>query len=102
MCNKGDLTMEIRKLARGVYALLTGIGDPRGDSNFGLITGPGGVMLIDADIRRWEEISGLIRSVTDRPVRYLINTHDNFDHTSANTLLARKPVRGKHQPGGGR
>lgn len=82
--------MEIRKAARGVYAILTRIGDPRGDSNFGLITGPGGVMLIDADIRRWEETSGLVRSVTDQPVRYLINTHDNFDHTSANTLLARE------------
>ncbi len=47
--------MEIHKLAQGVYVILTDIGDPRGDSNFGLVTGAGGAVLIDADIRRWEE-----------------------------------------------
>ena len=46
--------MEIRELPQGVYALLTEVGDSRGDSNFGLITGSNGAVLIDADIRRWE------------------------------------------------
>jgi len=82
--------MEIRELAKGVYAILTELGDPRGDSNFGLITGNNGAVLIDADIRRWEETKQFIVSVTKQPVRYLINTHDNFDHTSANTMLARQ------------
>ncbi len=82
--------MELRQLAKNVYAILTELGDPRGDSNFGLIIGNNGVALIDADIRRWVETRRFIESVTEQPVRYLINTHDNFDHTSANTLLARQ------------
>jgi len=82
--------MELRELAKDVYAILTEVGDPRGDSNFGLITGNNGAVLIDADIRRWEETRQFIESVTNQPVRYLINTHDNYDHTSANTLLARQ------------
>lgn len=82
--------MEVRKLTQGVYTIMSEIGDPRGDSNFGLITGANGSVLIDMDIRRWEEAWPLIESVAEQPVRYLINTHDNFDHASANTLLAQK------------
>lgn len=82
--------MEIRELARDVYVILTEIGNSRGDSNFGLINSSDGAVLIDADIRRWAEICEFIKSVNEQPVKYLINTHDNFDHTSANTLLARE------------
>ena len=84
--------MELRELSQGVYAIITELGDPRGDSNFGLITGSNGSVLIDMDIRRWEEVWPLIESVSEQPIRYFVNTHDNFDHTSANTLLAQKGV----------
>ncbi|MFO8060671.1 MAG: MBL fold metallo-hydrolase [Bacillota bacterium] len=80
--------MEIRRLTDGVYAILTEIGHPDGDSNFGLIVGEDGAALIDCDIRRWGDVQRMIRSVTDAPVRYLINTHDNFDHASGNALFS--------------
>ena len=84
--------MEIRELTHNVFVLLTKIGDLNGDSNFGLIIGDNGVVLIDADIRRWDEIKKHINRITKKPIKYLINTHDNFDHTSANTVLTRMGV----------
>ncbi|MCL5959077.1 MAG: MBL fold metallo-hydrolase [Chloroflexi bacterium] len=82
--------MQIVELAQQIYVITTDSGDSRGDSNFGLITYGEGAVLIDNDVRRFDEMIGLIRQVTDKPVRLLINTHDGYDHTSANTLLARE------------
>jgi glyoxylase-like metal-dependent hydrolase (beta-lactamase superfamily II) len=60
------------------------IGDD-GLTNFGLVKGAdGSALLIDADIRRMDEIDdGLQRAGCTR-VKYLLNTHENFDHSSAN------------------
>lgn len=82
--------MQTSELGEGIYVITTDIGDSRGDSNFGLLTCDDGAVLIDNDIRRFDEMMGLIRKMTDKPIRYVINTHDGFDHTSANTLLARE------------
>lgn len=79
--------MTIQELADGIYAILADLGHPRGDSNFGLVVGDDEAVLIDSDVRRGDEVELEIRRVTDVPIRYLVNTHDNYDHASGNVAF---------------
>jgi len=45
-------------------------------------------VLIDADIRRIDEVEEALRLTGCAEVKYLVNTHEHFDHTSANFTLA--------------
>jgi len=60
--------------------------------NGGIIVTEKGVVLIDTDVRSVDRVEALIRDLTDEPVKYLINTHHAFDHSSANCLWAAKGV----------
>ena len=62
-----------------------------GLTNFGLIKGTdGSALLIDSDIRRMDEIDDALERTGCRQVRYLLNTHENFDHSSANDYFEKK------------
>jgi cyclase len=82
------------RLADGVYAILhdDAIHDwPSGatdwpHSNTGVVVGDDGVLVVDATFypSRARADIALIRSVTNKPVRYLVNTHWHGDHTHGN------------------
>lgn len=76
-------TLSTRELARGVFALLSSI--PNVD-NAGFVVGEKGVLVIDAHISvpMARQIQQRIREVTDRPIRYLVNTNYHGDHTFGN------------------
>lgn len=63
---------KVEALAAGVYALITG-----GDPNTGFIVGENGVIVIDARATPAlaRETLNSIRSVTNKPIRYLVLTH---------------------------
>ena len=47
-----------------------------------------GVLLVDTKFAiDYENVSAMLASVTDQPVRYVINTHYHDDHSGANQLL---------------
>jgi glyoxylase-like metal-dependent hydrolase (beta-lactamase superfamily II) len=47
-----------------------------------------GVLLIDTKFAiDYESVSAMLSSVTDQPVRYVVNTHYHDDHSGANQLL---------------
>ena len=58
--------------------------------NLALLTGPEGALLIDSDV---VELSAKLRAelalLSDKPVRFLVNTHFHFDHAGGNTTLGR-------------
>jgi cyclase len=82
----GDGLADVHQLKESVFAI---IGED-GATNFGLIRAKdGSAVLIDADIRRMDEIEDALKRTDCGRVRYLINTHENFDHSSANEYFEK-------------
>jgi glyoxylase-like metal-dependent hydrolase (beta-lactamase superfamily II) len=80
----GNNTANIYQLRESVFAVI-GVD---GATNFGLIKGDdNSAVLIDGDIRRMDEIDDALRRTGCTKVRYLVNTHENFDHSSANDFF---------------
>ena len=80
---------EIRQISNSVYAVI----GAEGATNFGIVKGTdGSAVLIDADIRRIDEVEEALKLTGSAKVAYLINTHEHFDHTSANFYFAQRSV----------
>lgn len=80
-----DVEIGIEPLAAGVY-MLTGRG-----GNIGLVVSEDGAFLIDDQYAPLtDRILAAVRSVTDQPVKFVLNTHWHGDHTGGNENLAEK------------
>jgi cyclase len=79
----------IKQISRSVYAVI----GPEGATNFGIVKGSdNSAALIDADIRRIDEIEEALQLTGCSKVSYLIDTHEHFDHTSANFYFAQRGI----------
>jgi cyclase len=79
---------EVREVSAGVYAYI----QPDGTwwiNNTGFLTGPQGVISIDAcsTQRRTRAYQRAIAGITPAPVRTVVNTHHHGDHTFGNCLF---------------
>ena len=79
---------EVHEVSAGIYAYV----QPDGTwwiNNTGFLTGPQGVISIDAcsTQRRTQAYLEAIAAVTPDPVRTLVNTHHHGDHTFGNCLF---------------
>jgi glyoxylase-like metal-dependent hydrolase (beta-lactamase superfamily II) len=75
---------EILPVQGNVYLIAT----PRG--NITVQTGPMGVLLVDTGSAAMsEKVLALVRKLSDKPLRYIINTALDSDHTGGNETLAR-------------
>lgn len=87
----------LSEVAPGVYAYIQN-GDPNNTSisNAGFIVGSEGVIVIDAlyTPSMARSLLAAIRSVTDKPVLALINTHHHSDHTYGNQFLGAQHIIG--------
>lgn len=86
-----SLRMEstIHRASRSAYIVI----GPEGATNFAIIKGSDGTAaLIDADIRRIDEVEEALKLTGCARVAYLVNTHEHFDHTSANYYFAQRSV----------
>lgn len=97
--------LEIQNV-RGDLYVITG-----GGGNVGvLVTGEGVVLVDDKFDRDVPQILAKVKSITDQPVRYVLNTHHHGDHTGGNAALiqsaevishgnARRNMASNSQPG---
>jgi glyoxylase-like metal-dependent hydrolase (beta-lactamase superfamily II) len=91
-----DIQIETHQLSEQIY-MLTGQG-----GNIGLFIGDDGVFMIDDQYAPLTpKILAAIKTITNKPVSYLINTHWHGDHTGGNanmqkagaTIIAHENVR---------
>lgn len=92
--------LKLAKIATDVYAILpstvdteTTKGIPQATTG-GFVVGEKGVLLIECMLnkRLFNQQMKLIRSVTDKPIIYAVNTSDHGDHCFTNYLLPSSTV----------
>ena len=84
--NPAGVVLETRRLADGVYALLANT--PFTD-NSGFVVGTDAVLVIDSQFngQMGRQVLEAVRRVTDKPIRYLVNTNAFGDHTLGNYIF---------------
>ncbi|MGE5173061.1 MAG: MBL fold metallo-hydrolase, partial [Betaproteobacteria bacterium] len=82
------------KIAEGVYAYIDEKNPSPATSfgaNAGIIIGQDGMVVVDTLISAKEAQRFIkdIRAVSDKPIRYVVNTHDHLDHVLGNSEFAK-------------
>ncbi len=79
-------TAEVHILhVRGKVYMLVGAG-----GNITVQAGDDGVLLVDAGLAPMSgKVLAAIKTISDRPIRYIINTHVHPDHTGGNEAIAK-------------
>jgi cyclase len=94
--------IKVIKVAGSVY-MLEGAG-----GNIGASVGEDGIVVIDDQYAPLaDRIQAALKGITDKPVRFIINTHYHFDHTGGNEffqkqapIIAQDNVRKRLEAGG--
>lgn len=86
--NPKGQTLAVKPLGNNVYALESS--KPPVD-NAGFVVGEEGVLVIDAHINKYmaDQIIAAVKSVTDKPILYLVNTNGYADHTFGNYVFPK-------------
>jgi cyclase len=95
--------MKVSKVAGNVY-ILQGAG-----GNIGASVGEDGIVIVDDQYAPLaEKIQAALKGITDKPVRFIINTHFHGDHTGGNAyfqkqapVIAQDNVRKRLESGSG-
>ncbi|MGI9101778.1 MAG: MBL fold metallo-hydrolase [Terriglobales bacterium] len=93
--------IKVTKVAGTVY-MLEGAG-----GNIGASVGEDGIVIVDDQFAPLaEKIQAALKGITDKPVRFVINTHWHFDHTGGNAyfqkqgpIIAQENVRERMKAG---
>jgi len=73
---------------QGNVYMLVGAG-----GNITLQVGPQGVLLVDSGLANMsDKVLAAVRKLSDKPIRYLLNTHVHPDHIGGNEAIARTGV----------
>jgi cyclase len=93
-----QVQIKTTKLAGNFYTL-----EGQGGT-IGVLAGPDGVFMVDSQFAPLsEKIAAAIKQISDRPIKFLVDTHVHGDHTGGNenfgkmgvTILARENLRNR-------
>jgi len=78
--------IEFKKISNNLYEILGGRG-----TQMGAYIGDNGVLLIDAkmDKNSVDQVIQGIKEITDKPIKYLVNTHSDGDHVVGNQYFPK-------------
>jgi glyoxylase-like metal-dependent hydrolase (beta-lactamase superfamily II) len=90
--------LTLQEVGKGVYALVSEY-DFGGNSNFaicngGIIIGSEGVLVIDPfQTPALAELAfATVKTLTDKPIKYVLNTHYHLDHTGGNAAAKKQGI----------
>jgi cyclase len=94
--------LKVTKVAGNIYML-----EGNGAGNIGASVGDDGIVIVDDQYAPLaEKIQAALKSITDKPVRFIINTHFHGDHTGGNAYFQKQaPIivaKQRSQTSGGR
>jgi glyoxylase-like metal-dependent hydrolase (beta-lactamase superfamily II) len=84
----------LTKIAEGVFSYVDDK-DPSPATSFGanagIVIGKDGIVVIDTLIsaKKAQQFIKDIRAISDKPIRYVVNTHDHLDHVLGNSEFAK-------------
>jgi cyclase len=82
--NTGDTELHILPVQGNIY-MLVGAG-----GNITLSIGKDGILLVDTGLAPVsDKVLAAVRQLSDKPIRYIINTHVHGDHTGGNEKIAK-------------
>jgi cyclase len=84
------MTIKVDKLADNFYTL-TGInGSGHTGGVIGVLTGPDGIFMVDAQFAPLsDKVMAAIRTFSNAPMRFIVNTHVHPDHTGGDAYFAK-------------
>jgi len=93
--NAMEITLTPRKLSDGVYALVSSTADTKNPAGIpegttgGIIVGEHGVMVIETMLNATlaNQVLDSVKKLTDKPIRYVVNTVYHGDHYYGNFLF---------------
>src|SRR5947208_739244 len=86
--NAPQLTHKFTPIAPGIYSAV-GSGAPNVGSNSAVIVNQDDVLVVDSHIspEAARVLLKELKTLTDKPVRFLVNTHFHYDHASGNQVF---------------
>ena len=90
---KAEDDFQLVPVANGVYAAIAKSGG-LASGNAGFVIGDDGVLIFDTFFTpaALEELIGKIQKLTDKPIKYAVNSHYHLDHTGGNQVLVARGV----------
>ena len=79
-----EARLQIRKVKDGLYVIPGFDGNMSGGNVAVRVTDDGVIIVDDKYIYSHEFITAQVRTVTDQPIRYVLNTHHHSDHAGSN------------------
>jgi cyclase len=84
--------VKVQKLAENVYVLQSS-GVQAGMGNIGVFAGDDGIVLVDSQlVELGPKIDAALKTISDKRVKYVLNTHWHGDHTGGNAYWGKTAV----------
>jgi glyoxylase-like metal-dependent hydrolase (beta-lactamase superfamily II) len=93
----GAVQLELKKLADGVYAFYPTDAKEKNPKGYpvatsgGFVVGDNEVLVVESMVnkRLTDQVLGFVKEVTDKPIRYLVNTSYHGDHSYGNYVFPK-------------